>query len=27
MDSRGEAAALEVGALYFKAPLIDSIWK
>ena len=27
MDSRGEATALEVGALYFKAPLIDSIWK
>jgi hypothetical protein len=27
MDNRGEAAALEVGALYFKAPLIDSIWQ
>ena len=27
MDNRGEAAALEVGALYFKAPLIDAIWK
>jgi hypothetical protein len=27
MDSRSEAAALEVGALYFKAPLLDSIWK
>jgi hypothetical protein len=27
MDNRGESAALEVGTLYFKAPLIDSIWK
>jgi hypothetical protein len=27
MDNRGEAAALEVGTLYFKAPLIDSIWQ
>ena len=26
-NNAGEAAALKVGALYFKAPLLDSIWK
>jgi len=26
-DSAGQDAALKVGALYFKAPLLDAIWK
>ena len=26
-DNKGEAGALNVGTLYFRAPLLDSIWK